>query len=201
MKPILFLALLLVGCGGGSWQLTEPARTTVSRVSQQDPGLVLEWPRSMPADARGLISECAFVLDQLDANLLELDRRHAQALTEEERSRLAEVRAESIEKLFGFAGQLRALIGWWQSPGTQQLALVFEAEEATRDARGRPIPGSGALLFAHVAVLDPQERPSGPALRQASLPLALRALRDAMVEWARSKGALSPEAREKLGLR
>lgn len=196
------LVPLLAGCAGGSWQLSEPARATVMRVSQQqDPGLVLEWPGAMPSDARALLSECAYVLDQLGENLLELDRRHAQALTEEERARLAEVRAESIDELFGFAVQLRSVIGWWRGPGTQHLALVFEPEEAPRDSRGRPIPGPTWLRFDHVAVLDPQERPAGPAVRQASLSLALRALRDAMVEWARSKGALSPEAREKLGLR
>lgn len=196
------LALLgagaLTGCFGGSWTPSDEARAMLSRVAQKDPGLALEWPAGLPGDSSALLDDAARVLDEEAAWLLEVDRRHAQAMTEEERSRLAEVRHDGIERLSHDVLQLRAALGWWTARApTQELALVLDPVEERDGARRPPDPRSQPVQLGQVVVLESGVRPAGVYLRGVSLPLALRALRDAMLEWARAKGALSPEARER----
>lgn len=191
-------AAALTGCFGGSWAPSDEARAMLSRVSQQDPGLALEWPAGLPGDSNALLDDAARVLDEQAAWLVEVDRRHAQALTEEERSRLAEVRHDGIEHLSQDVLQLRAALGWWSARApTQELALVLDPVEEKDAARRPPDPRSQPVQLGQVVVLEAGVRPAGVFLRGVSLPFALRALRDAMLEWARAKGALSPEARER----
>lgn len=192
-------AALLSGCGGGSWTMPEETRAVVARASQQDPNAAFEWPAGLPGDGEALLRETTLALDQVGHYLVEVDRRHAQALTEEERARLAEVRHDTIERLFTDVSQLKAVLSWYTAqPATQQLALVFDDIEPPASDGRLPDPRSRPVKLSHLAVLETQERPAGTFWRGVSLPLALRALRDGVVEWARAQGALSPEAREQL---
>lgn len=190
----------LVGCGGGRWSLPEDAQAVVSRTAaEQQPNATLEWPSGLPGDSGTMLDEIALALSDVGHYLVEVDKRHAQALTEEERGRLSEVRHDTIERLFQDLTHLQAVLTWWRAQGaTQQLALVFADVDAP-PAGVRPLdPRTQPVQFSHLAVLETQERPAGVYWRGVSLPLALRALRDGIVDWARGQGALSPESRERL---
>ncbi|MEZ6189608.1 MAG: hypothetical protein R3F62_31980, partial [Planctomycetota bacterium] len=145
--------LTLAACCRGGWELNEEAQAVVKASSTKDPEASLDYSCSLEDEVVAQLDRACLLLDARQARVIELDRRHQVAMTDEERSRLSEVREQAIDTLYAELNQLDRFAEHLSNPSPSATPMIVY--------RAVPVPGQGtapidskamSVTFDHLTV-------------------------------------------------
>ena len=199
-RALWLLPFALVACCRGGWELNEQAQAVIKAVSSEDPGVELDYDCGLEDEVVAQLDRACVLLDARQARVIELNRRHEVAMTDEERTRLADVRGAAIDELYAQLHQLDTVAEHLANPSPSTTLLVVH-KAIPRKGSTAPIDTAAMNVnFDHVTVAGPKDQPAGVVVRGASTAVVVRSLVDDMLRKALEDEILDPEFRAELGL-
>lgn len=201
MKRALWgLAVVLAACCRGGWELDEQGQAVVKAVSSKDPAAELDYSCSLEDEVVAQLDRACVLLDARQARLVELNRRHEVAMTDQERERLADVRTAAIEELYAQLHQLDTVAQHLANPSPSTTLLAVYRAVPPEGSTAAIDSAAMNVTFDHVTVAGPKDQPAGIVVRNGSTAVVVRSLVDDMLRQALEDEILNAEFRAELGL-